>query len=426
MFRIGPMKAIFKSKQLLVILLVLIGSNKKTYAQWANVGPGGEALSSVSFRTATDGWICGANGALFRTSDGGTTWQSVAAFQTTGARNRLLSVSTQLQFNVTVLAQQPSLLQPTQVYYSQYNGRSFVPSFPSTVASDDFAFMSSHATGLNILVGAGGSLRLSLTQGASWAQLPSGTQRDLWGADSPDGVTYYLVGSNGTLRRGTFPGTTSQALNSGTFVRLTGVWFINAQQGYIIGDGGTALRTANGGVNWTPMAVNTMANLRAVRFLNATTGFIAGDLGTLLSTTDGGATWQPEASNTFETLNDIYATPDGLNIWVVGGSGTVLKRGAVVPLASQGSAVAKRWQAYPNPFTTALSLVDVATTTAAREVSLVDQLGRTVFQHTIAPNGVSSPDYPLALPVTLAPGIYSLRLVTPGQAMETRQVVRLP
>ena len=406
--------------------LFFILSSHIASAQWTSIGPGGEALSSVSFRTATDGWICGANGALFRTSNGGATWQSVINFQTTGTHNRLISVSTLLQYNVAVLTQQPSLLLPTQVFYSERNGNDFQPAFPATVASDDFVFMSSHTDKLSLLVGLGGSMRLSPAQGAVWTQIPRGTQNDLWGADSPDGATYYLVGSKGTIRKGTYPGGVSQALNSTVFTRLTGVWFVTPQQGYVVGDGGMALHTTDAGQTWMHMVVNTSVNLNAVRFLDATTGFIIGDLGTLLMTHDGGATWQPESSNTYETLNGIYASPDGLNTWVVGGNGTVLKRGASVALANQFASVPARWQVYPSPFTTTLTLTGLAACLTAREVILIDELGRAVFRHTLDPSAISPAEYPLPLPATLAPGVYSLQLATLGQALETRRVVRLP
>ncbi|MEJ7664348.1 MAG: YCF48-related protein [Hymenobacter sp.] len=134
------------------------------------------------------------------------------------------------------------------------------------------------------------------------------------------------------------------------------MWFVDVNQGYVIGDGGTARRTTDGGSSWQPMAVNTTVNLNAVRFLNATTGFIVGDLGTLLLTTDGGQTWRPEASHTYETLNAISATADGEHTWIVGGNGTVLKRGMVVPSATRPTVARTAWQAYPNPFVNVLTI----------------------------------------------------------------------
>ena len=199
-------------------------------------------------------------------------------------------------------------------------------------------------------VGNGGTLALTRDKGFTWTNGSSGTSNDLFAADSPDGTVAYIVGSKGTLRKATGPNFTSwQALNTTTTARLTGVWFVTAQQGYLVGDAGTALRTSDGGVTWTTMPVGTAADLNAVRFLSPTTGFIVGDLGTLLLTTDGGKTWKPEASNTYETLTGIDATADGAAIWVVGGGGTVLKRGLVVPLATRSTTAAARWQAYPNP-----------------------------------------------------------------------------
>jgi len=80
-----------------------------TKAQWTNIGPGGNALSGISFRTATDGWVCGANGTLLRTADGGATWATEPAFRSPsgGTRTRLLAVTTTSRYNVVVLGQQP-------------------------------------------------------------------------------------------------------------------------------------------------------------------------------------------------------------------------------------------------------------------------------------------------------------------------------
>lgn len=402
--------------------------NPKCHAQWVNVGPGGDALSGVSFRSPTDGWVCGANGALFHTRDGGTTWQGVnAGFQTAGPRSHLISVTTLYLYDVQVLAQQPDSILPTQVFYSERNGLDFKPAVTGGTATSDFAQMSFHTYKLGLLVGAGGAFRFSRAQGQAWNQVPSGTLNDLWAADSPDGVTYFLVGSKGTLRKGSQYEPVSKALNSGTFARLTGVWFVDVNQGYVVGDGGTARRTIDGGLTWTPMPVNTTVNLNAVRFLDANTGFIVGDLGTLLLTTDGGKSWKPEASNTFETLTAISATDDGLNTWIVGGNGTVLKRGAVVPLASRGLTLAPQWEAYPNPFTTSLTLTFPAgARVITGEVALLDQLGRTVLEQSLALGTTSTAQISLLLPASLAPGVYTLRLALPGQLVINRRLVHLP
>lgn len=407
-----------------ILLILFLGVNHLSYAQWFNVGPGGAALSGVSFRTALDGWICGANGAIFHTTDGGLNWTLSTAFPTVGSHIGLLSISAPLQYNVTVLAQQPNQLLPTQVFYSTRNGQlnSFLPAFTTGVASDDFAYMSSHTDRLNLLVGPSGSLRLSITQGTSWVQLPSGTQNDLWGADSPDGTTYYLVGSKGTIRKGSYPGGVSQALNSTIFTRLTSVWFVTPQQGYVVGDGGIALRTANGGTTWVRMQIPSTANLTSVRFLDANTGFIVGAIGTLLVTHDGGINWQPENSNTFETLTNLFATPDGLNIWVVGGNGTVLKRGTATPLANLASSAGITWQVYPTAFTTTLTLTDLPLSQDDRELVLLDASGRQVAQQKLGATATVTTWSFTALPA----GSYFLQLRMPRLAVQTRRLLRLP
>ena len=81
----------------------------------------------MSFRDTNDGWICGSNGTLLRTFDGGSTWQNTIEFpapRNTG-HNRLLSITAPLKYSFAVLTQQPSATEPTAVYYSTRNGYVF-------------------------------------------------------------------------------------------------------------------------------------------------------------------------------------------------------------------------------------------------------------------------------------------------------------
>lgn len=109
---------------------------------------------------------------------------------------------------------------------------------------------------------------------------------------------------------------------------------------------------------------------------------------------------------------------------MVGGDGTVLKRGAIQPLAIQPATPELTWQAYPNLFTTSLTLVMPHGGT--RDVRLLDPLGRLVLHQTIGPITATVAHLPLHLPAELAPGIYSLQVTATGQATEVRRLVYLP
>lgn len=334
----------------------------------------------------------------------------------------MLAVAATATDKVVMLWQQPSVTTPATIYYS-LNANNTTYYNIANNGSGDYNNLSLRQASVGFAVGNTGALAISRDQGLNWTTITSGTQNNLFAIDSPDGNVAYLVGSNGTVRKATGPNFTSwQAQNSATTARLTSVWFVDAQQGYLVGESGTALRTTNGGATWTSMPVNTAADLNAIRFINASIGFIAGDLGTLLITTNGGVTWQPEASNTFETLNGISATPTGSSIWVAGGGGTVLKRTAVTPLASQTAAVDSPWRVYPNPFTTSIriELANSLETTA----QLLDMTGRVVVQQSFS-SVVSPTTYLLSVPAQLPVGLYILQLITNGQVTQTQKVMHL-
>lgn len=388
-------------------------------AQWVNVGPGGEGLISVSFADPNNGWICGVNAIFYRTQDGGTTWQYIPNFYTYKPHNNMLAVAATASDKVALLWQQPSVSTPATLYYS-LNANNTTYYNISTNGNGDYNNLHFRQAALGLAVGNTGVLALSRDQGQNWTNLTSGTQNNLYAADSPDGNVAYVVGSGGTLRRANGPNfTTWQALNSTTTTRLTSVWFVDAQQGYLVGEGGTALRTTNGGMSWLPMLVNTTADLNAIRFINSSVGFIAGDVGTLLLTTDGGRSWQAEASNTFETLSSISATATGSTIWVAGGGGTVLKRGAVT-LAARDQLAPQTWQAYPNPFGSALKLTG-SIPQAATEVQLLDVTGRVVSSQLL-PSPINFGDNLLA-PTSLPTGVYFLNLLISGQPAQRQRII---
>ncbi|QKG51966.1 YCF48-related protein [Hymenobacter sp. BRD67] len=392
------------------------------FAQWTNIGPGGESLSAISFFDAANGWACGANSILYRTQDGGKTWTSIPNFYNFKPHNNMLSIVATTSDLMVLIEQLPSTASPAIIYHGIRDKAGLYEYLSGPDGVGDYNKLNLRQLATGFAVGNGGALALTHDRGFTWTTASSGTSNDLFAADSPDETVTYLAGSKGTLRKAAGPNFTNwQALNTTTTARLTGVWFVTPKQGYLVGDAGTALRTTDGGLTWTAMPVNTAADLAAVRFLTATTGFIVGDLGTLLLTTDGGKSWQPEASHTYETLTDISATADGSTTWVSGGGGTVLQRGAVV-LAGRSPAAGKSWAAYPTRFTEALN-VSLPGEQAAR-LKLLDLTGRTLTEQLL-PAGKRAETWPLRVPEQLSAGVYVVEVTFENQAPQTQRVVHL-
>jgi photosystem II stability/assembly factor-like uncharacterized protein len=405
------------------LLSALLVVSVQAHAQWTNIGPGGQSLSSISFYDANLGYTCGSAGSLYRTRDGGATWALLPNFTTSGLLNRLRAVAMADATTILVIWETPNQTQPTGSFMSTNSGGQFV-----IQDLGQFNNMSFRTPNIALQVGGAGTLRYSTSGGFPWQIVPSGTQYTLRDCDCPTPVDCFVAGDNGTVRKNVSGNLASwQALNSTTSAQLNGIFFDSPTRGYIVGNGGTALRTVDGGLTWIPLNLGTTVNLNDVRFLDSDAGFIVGDFGTVFATTDRGVTWRAEATNTFENLNCITSVghPAIANTtWIAGDGGTVLKRTPVV-LSKRDAALSGGWDAYPNPFSTALA-IDVPSTTAKHiEVTLTDALGRQVFAQDLT--GLAGrKGYVLSLPTTIGGGVYTLRLKLDGQFSETRRLVRLP
>lgn len=103
-------------------------------------------------------------------------------------------------------------------------------------------------------------------------------------------------------------------------------------------------RTTDGGGNWSFHAVNedgVVPDLRDVDMANETTGVVVGARGEIHRTTDGGATWERVPAPTTGTLHDAHLQPDG-DGWAVGSRGTVVRTadgGASWTAEASGTAV---------------------------------------------------------------------------------------
>jgi hypothetical protein len=87
-------------------------------------------------------------------------------------------------------------------------------------------------------VGAGGEI--IHYDGASWAEMISGTQNDLWDVSGDDSGRVFAVGRGGTIQL--FDGSTWRATLSGTGLSLLAVW-ATTDEAFSGGGNGIIVRT---------------------------------------------------------------------------------------------------------------------------------------------------------------------------------------
>ena len=270
------MKAFIQRAAVLAILLPLLTAG--TTAQgWTQLTSGTSKTLRCVFSVSTAMTIiCGDDGLVLGTTNGGMVWSSANASTTENLNKIFVS----------------GLTLPT-----------------ITVAGDN------------------GVLRASTNVGVTWNTLTSGTGEDindLFCHDPTVGTTFTAVGDNGVILFSNNGGATWGLKLAPTNDRLNGVFFTDLLNGVIVGNSGVVLRTTNGGAAWSSITSGTSADLNHVFFTTASDGWAAGAGGLLMNTTDGGQSWASVTSPTSFDLRRLSFS-DANNGTAVGSRGTIIR-----------------------------------------------------------------------------------------------------
>lgn len=126
---------------------------------------------------------------------------------------------------------------------------------------------------------------------------------------------------------------------------------------YMCGADGKFESTTNGGVSWERKDVaNTFDDLQTVVFADDMNGYMAGDESVVYSTTNGGVNWQGQTLSVFTFFTDITFLPGNSQVgYVVGDYGVIYKttNGGPIGINQISNEVPSKFmleQNYPNPF----------------------------------------------------------------------------
>ncbi|MEE8458691.1 MAG: DUF2341 domain-containing protein [Phycisphaerales bacterium] len=174
-------------------MLLLAGAAHGQLDDWIDIKPTGtDALYGVDFPTdSRTGWICGALGKLYKTTDGGRTWSS----QSTGTVPLLTDV------HFTDLNNGFMCADDAKVYDTINGGATWnSTALSGALNSIDFA---TYRQGY--VVGAGGAMFKTVDGGANWVdQAQVVTAETLHAVDFPvDATTGWVSGTNGTVLKRT-------------------------------------------------------------------------------------------------------------------------------------------------------------------------------------------------------------------------------
>jgi len=284
-------------------------------------------MEALEFVNDTVGFVAGPGGGIFKTVNGGESWNRVNS-QTTGANYYLNDIFflNEQQGWVGGYDNQWPVYNPAPLFYTDDGGETWteIDWVDEERFLDQIAYYDEN---LGYAIGrTNGGVYRSTDGGTNWEALfGEGVRGTLYDLDATDAQNAWAVGTNGAILATTNGGENWNVQTSDATKTLRDIQFLDTQNGWTIGDSATVLNTTNGGEDWILSETGLDENLRSIKMISTSDGWIVGDSSLVLKTTDGGISWEPVILFPEDTLqlNSIVFIDDSIG-WIGGEEGTIL------------------------------------------------------------------------------------------------------
>ena len=276
---------------------------------------GSEKLHAVHFEsTGQTGIVVGNSGAVYRTTNGGSSWSRLALPM--GISSKLNAVYC-LNTTTALIVGDNASFRTTTLNTATPTWTSGLTGLPTGFEWRDLHF----ATATNgWMVGTGG-IFATTNGGINWTK-QSDEKNPTFDVHFIDAQRGWAVGFAGTIARTNNGGATWTVQRDVALGEYQGVAFAgNSTNGWAINSYGMIWRTSDGS-SWSP--ATDIAGFEGIRFIDANTGFLVGQNGLIFRTSDGGTNWTRIVNTTIQRLNDVYFA-DANNGWIACETGTILR-----------------------------------------------------------------------------------------------------
>jgi|GEM_PF-2126660 len=379
--------------------------------------PKGSSLRSdlldIAFTDEMTGFVA-ADHALFKSIDGGSTWDSV--FPDTSGNYHI----TNLSFPTTDTGY---LSTWNQLWRTCNSGENWIklPAAYATTNMMDICFTS----GLDgYICGYYGNVWITHDGGYSWESSPTNPTakgRELFFLSTTTG---YLLCNDGSYYKSSDAGETWTR-----FVpSLSGAWqsicFTDELHGYLGGSGGVCslIKTVDGGVSWTGSAPSGMDGIFDLKFFSPANGYVFAE-GGIHHTTDGGNTWIQEVQ--LDQITYQKAAIIAENIFAVGNAGTIMKRADSIATGlhnALGPVHELLFDCFPNPMTDHLQITCMLPHVSCVSLAMHSVQGLFVRSIDLGEQPAGNFSFDLTIP-DLKPGLYLVRIMA-GDQTATKKVIR--
>ena len=255
-------------------------------------------LFASCFHTETDGWAVGDLARMFRTTDGGKSWER----HDTSTGRSFVALSCPDAQHLWAAGQLGEITHSTDggtTWTLQQTG------VQRKLLDIDFATLQH-----GLAVGDYGTLLRTDDGGTTWARVPIPHDITLppdvaevvdpgdvvlYAVAFPDPEHAWVAGEFGVILASADGGRTWQAQKTPVETSLFGVAFADARRGWAVGLESTLLATTDGGTTWTTVQVDTPKGFPLALYdvaVHGQYGWAAGNSGLLLHSRDGGVSWQ--------------------------------------------------------------------------------------------------------------------------------------
>ncbi len=363
----------------IILLITFVVISISTNAQWTLQQSGvTSALRDIRFTNDLTGWICGSDGVIFKTTNGGINWVSQYNEAIDKSLYGIYPVNDNIVYCVGWFE---TILKTTNGginWLTLQNG-------PIGQGNCYFSlFFLDENTGW---IGSTFQVKKTTNGGLNWIDYIYGDWLyDIYFKDSLNGI-----GVNGEAYH--YGITTNGGLNWIPLISGEGNYFnisimpYNKNIGFIINSMGFSVRkTTNFGVTFDSIGniPNVPHVLYCSKFINENIGWAGGSYGQLYKTENGGRAWRAQNSLNESFIRKFYALNDSV-VWACGGGGKIIHTtnggDTITSIHQISSNVPDKFdlsQNYPNPFNNNTIIKFKIKTTGNYKLNIYDISGKEI------------------------------------------------
>jgi photosystem II stability/assembly factor-like uncharacterized protein len=342
-----------------------------------------KSLYSISMINENTGWIAGSEGHLYRTTDGGSSWNKSVGHKA------------------------------INLVFKDFHEVFFVGN------KIGWAF------------GQNAAVIKTTDGGISWKKQNSNIRKDItiFNSFMLNKQVGYFVGQHGIIQKTTNGGENWLKLDNPNVSSLRGVFMLDEMTGWICGDDGVLLKTTNGGKLWDSVSIPyPQTNLYAVQFLDKDIGMVVGESGKTFRTSDGGATWVFENSGATDHYALNMLSPEVS--YISSSNGNIIKYNGASDtgreIAYTETSTPKEFtldQNFPNPFNPSTTISFSIPHEGYVSLKIYDASGRevsTLINNEVLNSGTYSKSF---IANNLASGVYFYSILINGKISLTRKML---